>query len=345
MSSPRRRAPSARRRSAARAAVPSERARAVGRALSLPQAPRLPPTPRRHLAAPLPAPTPPQPPAATPRLAHRPAHHPAHRRRPARPLARCSRRRVGRRRTTRRAGRAPSSAAARSSNARRPRSTPGSARGEHGISRASLQIGGFQVMNGGSAKRQRLEAALSLIWCWRGGLEGKFAEASGRLVSTWQHTALAEAPPTGGGSGARTSRLVGSERCSWMQRSARAGGGRSTHTIAGTRLPLSSARRSAASCVGWHGTARHRRGVSTVVGHARGVSSSPAPETPACHPVRGTTRRTLRHGLFHALIGTGGSPSARASTSQLAEQTTTSSMPLAASSAVRLRSKARANSP
>ena len=121
-----------------------------------------------------------------------------------------------------------------------------------------------------------------------------------------------------------------------MQRSASAGGGRSTHTIAGTRFPLSSARRSAASCVGWHSTA----------GTHTSVSSSPDPDS--SDPVRGVHGHghTLRHGLFHALIGTGGSPSARASTSQLDEQTTISSMqPWAASSAVRLRSKARANSP
>ena len=30
----------------------------------------------------------------------------------------------------------------------------------------------------------RLEAALSLVWCWRDVLEGELAEASGRLLST-----------------------------------------------------------------------------------------------------------------------------------------------------------------
>eukprot|EP00964_Phaeocystis_antarctica_P033655 scaffold19083_cov60-Phaeocystis_antarctica.AAC.2 len=31
-----------------------------------------------------------------------------------------------------------------------------------------------------------IEAALSLIWRWRGVLEGELAEASGRLLSTWR---------------------------------------------------------------------------------------------------------------------------------------------------------------
>ena len=119
-----------------------------------------------------------------------------------------------------------------------------------------------------------------MIWRWPGVLEGESAEACGRLsfflFLTRQHTAFAEAPPTAGDSGASTRRLVGSERCSWMQRSASAGGGRSTHTIAGTRFPLSSARRSAASCVGWHSTAGTHTSVS---------SSSPDPDSR--DPVRG----------------------------------------------------------
>ena len=39
---------------------------------------------------------------------------------------------------------------------------------------------------GGRGWRPRLEAALSLIWRWRGVHEGAVADASGRLISTWQ---------------------------------------------------------------------------------------------------------------------------------------------------------------
>ena len=45
-----------------------------------------------------------------------------------------------------------------------------------------------QLAEAGRGRRPRLEAALRLIWRWRGvsKLEGEPAEASGRLVSTWR---------------------------------------------------------------------------------------------------------------------------------------------------------------
>ena len=163
--------------------------------------------------------------------------------------------------------------------------SPGRALGAHAIGRAGAR---FEWRSSAGAARSGAGRA-----CWRASRPKPVAGLFFFFL-TRQHTAFAEAPPTAGDSGASTRRLVGSERCSWMQRSASAGGGRSTHTIAGTRFPLSSARRSAASCVGWHSTA----------GTHECQRQQPRPRFPRLGSRSHAHGHTLRHGLFHALIGT-----------------------------------------